>query len=257
MLLAEMTWRQVQALDRNTPVLLPIAAHEQHGHHLPLFTDSYLLEEIVRRTEEAVSQQVLIAPLQWLGNSDHHRDFPGTLSAAPRLYLDLLEGLLEGVMEAGFDRILLLNGHGGNEVPAQQALFEFRQRYRQRRDLLLLISSYWKLPTEPVEPRVGLVQAEMGHACEWETSMMLALKPQLVGAGLEGKLESLPLVEQHGSFLPAYRPWVTQDRSASGHIGSPHLASAAKGEYLFCRFSRAVQALVGRMRDWDGSTWKM
>lgn len=257
MLLAEMTWRQVQTLDRNTPVLLPIAAHEQHGHHLPLFTDSYLLDEIVCRTEEAVSEQVLIAPLQWLGNSDHHRDFPGTLSADPRLYLDLLKGLLVGVIEAGFNRILLLNGHGGNEVPAQQALFEFRQQHRQRRDLLLLMSSYWKLPTEPVEPCVGLVQTEMGHACEWETSMMLALKPQLVGAGLEGKLESLTPVEQHGSFLPAYRPWVTQDRSESGHIGFPHLATAAKGEYLFRRFSCAVQALVGRMRDWDGSTWRM
>lgn len=261
MLLAEMTWLQVQALDPNTPVLLPIAAHEQHGHHLPLFTDSDLLGEIVRRTEEAVSPQVLITPLQWLGNSHHHRDFPGTLSAAPRLYLDLLQGLVEDLLDMGFHRILLLNGHGGNEVPAQQALFELRQRHRQRSDLLLLMSSYWKLPTEPVEPSAGLRQSEMGHACEWETSMMLALKPHLVGAaldwaGLDGAgLESLEPVDQQGSFLPAYRPWVTQDRSTSGHIGYPHLATAAKGEYLFRRFSHAVQVLVGRLRDWDGTPW--
>src|SRR6478736_5997463 len=95
MRLQEMTWVDVRALSKDTPVVFPVAALEQHGHHMPLYTDSYLLGEVVRRAAERQGDRVLFAPLQWLGNSDHHLDFPGTLSAAPRVYLDLLNGLLD------------------------------------------------------------------------------------------------------------------------------------------------------------------
>ena len=90
MFLSELTWPDVAALSKDTPVVIPIAAVEQHGHHLPVYTDSMLLTEIVSRVESAMHDQILVTPLMWLGNSDHHLDFPGTLSAPPRVYLDLL-----------------------------------------------------------------------------------------------------------------------------------------------------------------------
>ena len=251
MLLAELTWLQVRDLDKNIPVIVPIAAHEQHGAHLPLYTDSYLLGEVVKRTEALKSADVLIAPLQWLGNSHHHRDFPGTLSAQPRLYLDLVQGLVNNLLDDGFRRILVLNGHGGNDVPGHQAMFEIRQQQRQRRDLLLLFSSYWKLRPREVEAELGFQQSEMGHACEWETSMMLRLAPHLVGDFL-----SAQTVDPAGSFLPAYRAWVTQDRSEVGHIGYPQFASVAKGEYLYTLFVEGVMALVERMSHWSGHSWR-
>ena len=117
MLLAELPWPDVAALDRNTPVVFPVAALEQHGRHMPVFTDSMLMGEIARRAEVELKDQILLAPLQWLGNSHHHMDFPGTLSAEPRLYIDLLYGLLENFIAHGFKRLLILNGHGGNDVP--------------------------------------------------------------------------------------------------------------------------------------------
>ena len=80
--LLEMRWPQVAALDKNTPVVFPIAALEQHGHHMPVFTDSLLLGEVMRRTKEQIADRVLFAPLQWLGNSHHHLDFAGTMSAS-------------------------------------------------------------------------------------------------------------------------------------------------------------------------------
>jgi creatinine amidohydrolase len=128
MQLAELTWPAVQALHKDTPVVFPIAALEQHGHHLPLFTDSMLLGEIVRRATGKMGDRVLFAPLTWLGNSDHHLDFPGTLSAPPRAYLDVLNGLLENFIQHGFRRLVFINGHGGNDVPGKQAVFEVRQR---------------------------------------------------------------------------------------------------------------------------------
>jgi creatinine amidohydrolase len=91
--LIELSWPAVAALPKDTPVVFPIAALEQHGHHLPLYTDSFLLGEVIRRAKEPLAGKVLFAPLTWLGNSDHHLDFAGTLSAAPRTYLDLLTGL--------------------------------------------------------------------------------------------------------------------------------------------------------------------
>src|ERR1051325_1654859 len=138
MQLTDLSWTKVQALSKDTPVVFPVAALEQHGHHMPLFTDSILLGEIVRRISEQMGERVLFAPLMWLGNSDHHLDFPGTLSAAPRTYLDLLNGLLENFIQHGFRRLVFINGHGGNDVPGKQAVFEVRQRYRGRNDLVLL-----------------------------------------------------------------------------------------------------------------------
>ena len=89
--LTDLTWPAVAALDRDTPVVFPVAALEQHGRHMPLFTDSILLGEVVRRVKQSpAAGKVLFAPLQWLGNSHHHLDFPGTLSASPRAYLDLM-----------------------------------------------------------------------------------------------------------------------------------------------------------------------
>ena len=164
MQLTDLNWPAIQALNKDTPVVFPVAALEQHGHHLPLFTDSLLLGEIIRRAAERLEDRVLFAPLQWLGNSDHHLDFPGTLSAPPRAYLDLLGGMMENFIQHGFRRLVFINGHGGNDVPGRQAVFEVRQRHRQRSDLLLLFATYWQLGAKPWETEPRLQQRQMAHA---------------------------------------------------------------------------------------------
>lgn len=251
MLLSEMAWPAVDKLSKDTPVIIPIAALEQHGHHLPVFTDSMLCGEIVRRIEDAMHGETLITPLMWLGNSDHHLDFAGTISAPPRVYLDLLAGLMDNLITHGFKRLLLLNGHGGNDVPGKQAIFEVRQHYRQRRDLLLLFTTYWSLGSQPWEVAPEIEQREMGHACEWETSMILRIAPHLVG-----DYKNAPVVEFGNAFRPASRGWITKERTGPGHIGSPHLASAEKGESLFSAFTDDVKKLVQRMIRWDGHSWE-
>ena len=228
-------------------MVIPVAALEQHGHHLPVFTDSMLLGEVVRRVSPQFSDRVLFAPLMWLGNSDHHLDFAGTLSAAPRLYLDLLNGLAENFLRHGFRRIIFLNGHGGNEVPGRQVVFELRQRHRERDDLLLLFATYWSLGTEPV---TGFEQKEMGHACEWETSMILRIDPALAG-----DYRAAAVVPQGNSFLPASRGWITRERTVPGHIGSPQAASVEKGEALLSRFAGDAAAFLERVIAWDGRSW--
>src|SRR5688572_5725751 len=248
--LTDLSWPAVAALSKDTPVVFPIAALEQHGHHLPLFTDSLLLGEIIRRVKEPLADRVLFAPLMWLGNSDHHLDFAGTLSAPPRTYLDMLNGLAENFVHHGFRRLVFVNGHGGNDVPGRQAVFELRQRYRGRNDLLFLLATYWSSGATPRAAHASLHQKEMGHACEWETSMMLRLAPKLVG-----KYQNAAAVEPGTSFSPASRGWTTQDRSTPGHIGSPKLATSEKGEHLFNTFAADVVALLERVVRWDGKSW--
>ena len=251
--LREMTWPSVDALDRDTPVVFPIAAVEQHGEHMPLFTDSLLLAEIVRRLSLLpVAANVLFAPLQWLGNSHHHLDMPGTLSASARCYLDLLNELAESVLAHRFRRIVFLNGHGGNTIPSQQAIFELRQKYRQQRDLLLLSLTYWDAfnPTGSVP---GLEQKQMGHACEWETSMMLAIRPDLV----VGDVRKQPEVLLGAGAAPAYRAWTMPDRSAPGHLGIPAAATAEKGTALLQAFTTGVAAFLERVVEWNGSSWDL
>jgi len=251
MLLADLSWSDIAALNKNTPVVFPVAALEQHGRHMPVFTDSLLMGEIARRAEIELENEVLFAPLQWLGNSHHHMDFPGTMSADPRLYLDLLCGMLENFIAHGFKRLFILNGHGGNDVPGKQAVFEVRQRHRERTDLLLLFATYWHLSPKAHEAHPDLRQKVLGHACEWETSMVLRLAPHLVKN--HGAVDEVAF---GNAFEPASRGWITPDRSEPGHVGAPSSASAEKGEALFRCFTRDVVAMLRRVMAWDGKGWE-
>ena len=142
-----------------------------------------------------------------------------------------------------------VNGHGGTITPGKQAIFELRQRHRDRSDLLLLFASYWD-NANPNAGRPDLVQSQMGHACEWETSMILRLTPKL--AGPLASIEPVPL---GNAFEPAARGWITKDRTAPGHIGDPRSATAEKGETLFRVFTDDVVALLERVARWDGKSW--
>lgn len=249
MQLTDLKWPEVAALSRDLPIVIPVAALEQHGRHMPLFTDSLLLGEVLRRVSQKLQGRVLFAPLLWLGNSEHHLDFPGTMTASPRAYLDLLKDMAENFLVHGFRRIVIVNGHGGNIVPAQQAMFELRQKYRQQPDLVLLSTTYWTLGAKPRDKDASFVQASMGHACEWETSMMLRIRPELVG-----DYQSVRAIEQADPFAPGNRGWITKDRSEPGHIGDPRAATAEKGERLFTLFADDVAAYLERLAAWNGTS---
>ena len=176
-------------------------------------------------------------------------DFSGTLSARPRTYLDMLCEQIENGILHGFRRIVFLNGHGGNITPGKQAVFEARQRYRGRTDLLLLFATYWDF-ARPWETRDDLVQQSMGHACEWETSMIQRITPQLVK-----EVRQLETVRTDFGFDPAYRGWTTKDRTKPGHMGSPQFATPEKGEHLLSEFSAGVESFLRTVVDWDGRAW--
>src|SRR5437016_5272873 len=111
----DMTWPEIRRIDRqHSVVLCPIAACEQHSHHLPTFTDTILVSAVAEGVEQAAGAITLLLPTLWLGASHHHLRLGATLSVDATSHAQILAGMLAPLLDDGFKRILILNGHGGN-----------------------------------------------------------------------------------------------------------------------------------------------
>src|SRR5947209_8474030 len=174
----ELTWPLLRQVPRDTTVVVaPIAACEQHARHLPTFTDRLLVTAVAEGLEQRLPERVLLLPTQWMGASAHHLRFGATLSAEVDTHIDLLCDLLRPLLDDGYQRLLLLNGHGGNIDTMQVALRRLQTRYTDRQ---LAAASYWDIAAKELAALAEGPRKVMGHACEFETSMVLALRPELV-----------------------------------------------------------------------------
>jgi creatinine amidohydrolase len=219
----EMTAPELRQVPRDSVlVLAPIAACEQHSRHLPTYTDTILVTAVAEGVEQRLPRQVLLLPTMWLGASDHHLPRGGTLSLNTEMHIQLLAALLTPVLNEGHKRVLMLNGHGGNIDTMQSALRLLQPRYPDR---LLTAASYWDLASRELAELATGPRKNMGHACEFETSMIMALRPELVRRDL---IKDDPYAEE-----PVLRGlFIAQDfaqRTAHGAVGYPELASAEKG----------------------------
>ena len=123
MKLGEMTWPEVKQLDKDALVAVyPIASFEQHGPHLPFLTDTMETDEIVRRLEGRIPDDVVCLPTQWLGYSYHHMRFGGSVTATSETHINVIYETVGCLISAGFSQVLILNGHGGNEADMAVAL---------------------------------------------------------------------------------------------------------------------------------------
>src|SRR5262249_54841527 len=139
----EMTWPLLRQVPRaGSVVLAPIAACEQHSRHLPTYTDTILVTAVAEAVEERLPKQVLLLPTLWFRASGHHLRFGATLSAQVDTHITMLCDLLVPLLEDGYQRVLVLNGHGGNIDTMHVALRRLQPRYRDR---LITAASYWQL----------------------------------------------------------------------------------------------------------------
>src|SRR5580692_2364678 len=140
---AELTFPDLRRVPRDrTLVLAPIAACEQHSRHLPTFTDTILVTAVAEQVEQRLPQQVLLLPTFWLGASSHHTRFGATLTLEVDTHVTALIELLTPLLEDGYRRLLILNGHGGNIDTMHLALRKLQARYTDRQ---LSAASYWEL----------------------------------------------------------------------------------------------------------------
>ncbi|MBI3721885.1 MAG: creatininase family protein, partial [Fimbriimonas ginsengisoli] len=177
MVLSRMTWQDVSSLSREVLVLIPTGSLEQHGPHLPLFTDTLLATSVAEAVERALPDKVLMTPTLWLGASGHHLKFSGTLSASFEAFVGAIESVVESLIPHGFHKFYVINGHGGNTEPNGVALRTLKARHPEA---TFGHSGYFAFAAEETSRILEGPTKEMRHACEAEASLMLHLHKDLV-----------------------------------------------------------------------------
>lgn len=227
-------------------VVLPTAATEQHGPHLPTGHDTLIVEEIARRAADNVPEdiEVILAPALCFGSSDHHLPFGGTLSLRSETYLHVVMDLLRSIITDGGRRVLVLNGHGGNHELNEIAVRDVALQEKGAH-IALAAGSWWTIAAPLLLGDEALVGVRTpGHAGQAESAMMMAFKPDLVREPRPAR-DSDPSV---GTGIPGARlegeiPWSVFD----GYTDSPALATADLGERLFAHASEAVGAAIAAL----------
>jgi creatinine amidohydrolase len=239
----EMTWPLLKTVSRTETVLIaPIAACEQHSRHLPTFTDTILVTAVAEGVEQRLPQKVLLLPTLWLGASSHHLPFGATLSVEVDVHVTMLCELLTPLLNDGYRRTLILNGHGGNIDTLQMALRRLQPRFR---NCQLSGASYWDLAAQELAALAEGPRKSMGHACEFETSMVMALRPELVRRD--------EIRNDYCETDPALRGlFLAQDmaqRTDHGAVGFPELATPQKGRaFLQAAIVRTVEVVEALLK---------
>jgi creatinine amidohydrolase len=245
MILAHLSWPEIQSVISRVCVV-PLGSLEQHGHHLPLWTDTAIVSAIAERLERRMPDEVVLAPPQPIGYSPHHARF-GCMTLDLSSYMSLISGVCASLGRMGFRRIFLLNGHGGNDVPCRAALCDLKERLPHLR---VAFASYWM----PAAEAFGQIRTSepggMGHACEMETSIMAALYPEQVRT--DRVADDGPVTRPaEGRRIPDMlrgQPYFMvrnfDELSASGTLGCPTQASAEKGGLFLDAAVEAVSAIV-------------
>lgn len=237
----------IRNLDReSTMVVLPLAAVEQHGPHMPTGTDAIICGAVAEAMEKNLTKEVLLLPTLWLGASQHHLPWEATLTAELPTYETLICEILEPLLKNGFRRVLLLNGHGGNIDPMRVALRRLQPEYPE---VLLTGGSYWSIAEEELATCMEGDIKSLGHACEAETSLVLHLRPELVRA------EEAAAMPDLSGYLPDDSDglMICRDmaqRTENGATGRPDLASAEKGAKMFeVIVKRVTEVIVKFLRE--------
>jgi creatinine amidohydrolase len=233
-----MTWPLLRNVPRDSTVIVaPIAACEQHSRHLPVYTDTLLVTAVAEGAEQRLPQQILLLPTQWLGASSHHLPFGATLSAEVDTHATMITELLIPLLEDDYQRVLVLNGHAGNIDTMHLALRRLQPRYRGR---LLSAASYWEIAEKELAALAAGPRKSIGHACELETSMVMALRPDLVR---RDEIKDDPPADGpalHGLYIAEDM----KQRTAQGGVGYPERASAEKGRAsLAAAIDRTVEVI--------------
>jgi len=251
---ASKTYSEIQTVAEQdgSILLVPVGSTEQHGYHLPVATDTILVNEIAqlgaRRVEDELP--VLVTPPFWPGYSPHHMAFGGTITLEFDVMLESLENIADSALSNGFDAILLLNGHGGNMPLISAATSMIGNDHA---DVEVLGLTYFELATAFIDDIRDSDVGGMAHGGEFETSLMLYLRPALVK---EDQFQATPLEEPYdlgnrdlleGGPLHVYRGF--EEYSASGAIGAPELASAEKGENLYRRLGDEIESLLWQVHE--------
>ncbi len=245
---AYLNWKQVDALPRERTVLvLPTAAIEQHGHHLPLATDTLINNLLLGHAIEKLpaDMPVYALPPVHYGKSNEHSGFPGTLSVSAATFMAVVRDLGASLRTAGFQKLVLYNTHGGNSALITVLARDLRAEFGLRTFTLDGSGGISFDGLSPQEKAYGF------HAGELETAYLLAAAPELVDRGAY-TVNYIAQVDKPDLLLPenaaATFAWLTRDIADSGVLGDPRPATAENGakwiEQAATRLAAALEAMA-------------
>jgi creatinine amidohydrolase len=252
-------WHEMTTLDfrdadvGNWIAVLPVAAIEQHGPHLPVYTDTCIAEGLIRRAIELLPEglPVTFLPVQPIGKSNEHVSSPGTITATWETTTKLWLEIGESVHRAGVGKLIVINSHGGNVPMVDIVVRELRVRHD-----MLAVATAWSrfgLPADIFDPDEGHYGI---HGGDVETSMMLYLRPDLVRleraedfrSSQEDFAKEFSHLRGHG---PIQFGWKAQDLNPKGAVGNAAAASAEKGRAVVEHQARAFVELARDVHDFD------
>lgn len=234
--------------------IIPTSSVEQHGNHLPVVVDTLLVDAVshlgAERAIENNDVPVLVTPPIWSGFSPHHMSFGGTLTIGLDTMQDVIRDIVASTLDNGFDAVLLLNGHGGNMSIISSLAQELGSN---NPDVEILALTYFQLASAFIDEYRETKKGGMSHAGEFETSLVMHLRPELVREDLiEGTPREAPY------------PWGQKDmfdrgslsvgdpierRTTTGAVGEPETASEEKGEKIYDDLGDELQGLLVRVHD--------
>jgi len=244
---AYLNWKQVDALPRESTLLvLPTAAIEQHGHHLPLATDTLINNLLLGHALEKLPSRFSIyaLPPVHYGKSNEHLGFPGTLSVSASTFMAVLRDLGASLAKAGFQKLVLYNTHGGNTALIDVMARDLRAEFGLRTFTLHGSGGISFEGLTPQEKAYGF------HAGEVETALLLASVPELVDRSAY-TVNYIADIAHPELLLPENAPatfaWLTRDIASSGVMGDPRPATAENGarwlEQAATRLAAALEAM--------------
>ncbi len=239
-LLAEMTREQIRAIAPTTTVVLPTSAIEQHGLHLPILTDTLACTTVCQRAAELAGSRtpVTVAPPIHYGGSAHHLPHPGVLTLSHATFLQVVKEICTSLAVSGFRRIVIVNGHGGNEETIRVAAREIALTHT----VTIAAASYWTIAGSALyeEGHVSEIGWLPGHAGAFETSLVLALRPDLVDQASYPPLRDVTPRASELYLRPMVLRAGIREGTTVGYTDNPANGSAEHGQRFLDIITREV-----------------
>jgi creatinine amidohydrolase len=233
------------ALEQRPVVIVPVGSVEQHGPHCPQDVDISIPYHLAIASADALEDfPVIVAPPVTYGFTHYNMGEVGTISLALETFIAVLCDVSRSIWANGFHRVILLNGHGGNEQPTWAAAVKLAEE-----DVWPVALTYWNMAPDELLAWSESDEGSIGHGGEWETSLQLHLRPQLVNMALavkdEWRLKFGPEVGRYAVFPERRR------EMAHGVMGDPFVASGEKGARLFAVLRDRLVALCREYHEID------
>ena len=250
----DMTWRDfVRGDPARWIAVLPLAATEQHGPHLPLGVDTIIAEAYLARVRSLLPADLpaTFLPVQAIGQSEEHSAFPGTLSLASDTLMRLLRDIGTSVQRGGVRKLVLINSHGGNWQAVELAARELRAHLR-----MFVVAVSWHRFGYPAGLFGDDEQTHGIHAGAVETALVRAARPDLVRMDEAQDFPSASqAMEKEFKWLHLARPasfgWMTQDLNPAGAVGNAAAATAAQGEAALAHGAQGFVELLAEVDRFD------